>query len=150
MGDDESYVVRRQTSEDNEDTLQREQEREQQRDSIPRPASAESMQSVESSGSEEKFQRLLGEVVGDDGSSMLDDLEQQPWDDGVVSDARAWQGRKDVFVQVGGMKIRRRTYGILAAVFNGLYGGSVLAPMKFAGNSASGISFVISFGVGVL
>lgn len=77
MGDDESYVVRRQPSEDKEgllpvdetmiatspnlhraspscsshaspaaDPLQREQAREQQRESIPRPASAESMQSV--------------------------------------------------------------------------------------------------------
>ena len=65
-------------------------------------------------------------------------------------------------------KMHRKSYGILAALFNGCYGGgltltltlkltltliriegSVMAPLKFADGEASGISFVISFGVGV-
>lgn len=39
--------------------------------------------------------------------------------------------------------------GISAAVFNGLWGGSVLAPLSFKSNDISGIDYLLSFGIGV-
>jgi len=42
----------------------------------------------------------------------------------------------------------RRQIGIMAAIFNGLWGGSILAPMKFNTSDIQGISYLISFAVG--
>jgi hypothetical protein len=47
-----------------------------------------------------------------------------------------------------GMKFQRRTLGILAAMFGGIYGGSIMAPMKFAPDDAKGSHFLISFAIG--
>lgn len=43
---------------------------------------------------------------------------------------------------------RKRRFGLLAAVFNGVWGGSVMVPMQFAPKEASGAGFVVSFGIG--
>jgi len=131
----------------------------------------ESLESLVSSGnsstdSEDRFQRLLEDVLDTEGCSRSNTLEGKPLNaeagknqdvaagspskEKPVGDRLAWQGRGDVYVELCGFKLHRKTYGILAAVFNGLYGGSVMAPLKFAGSSASGISFVISFGIGVV
>jgi len=116
---------------------------------LPRPPSSKSVGSADSNDSDGKFAHLLDDAEAQ--SETLENLqdlldeERQP-----VGERVAWQGRSDVYTEVCGMRIRRRTYGILAAVFNGCYGGSVMAPLKFAGGAAAGISFVISFGVGVL
>jgi len=47
-----------------------------------------------------------------------------------------------------GIKVQKRTLGILSAVFTGIYGGSIMAPMKFAPPDAKGTHFLISFGIG--
>ncbi|KAL3936983.1 MAG: hypothetical protein SGBAC_007818 [Bacillariaceae sp.] len=47
-----------------------------------------------------------------------------------------------------GMKVQKRTLGILSAMFCGIYGGSIMAPMKFAPPDAKGTHFLISFGIG--
>ncbi|CAJ1936357.1 unnamed protein product [Cylindrotheca closterium] len=47
-----------------------------------------------------------------------------------------------------GMKVQKRTLGILAAMFCGIYGGSIMAPMKFAPPDAKGTHFLISFAIG--
>lgn len=48
-----------------------------------------------------------------------------------------------------GRFISRRKLGLAAAFFNGVWGGSVLVPMHFAGDTTtSGLGYVISFAVG--
>lgn len=43
---------------------------------------------------------------------------------------------------------QRRDLGVLAAIFNGVYGGSIMVPMKWAPSNASGAAYVISFAFG--
>ena len=47
-------------------------------------------------------------------------------------------------------KFSRRTLGLLAAVFNGFWGGSVFVPMHYAPPTARGIGYVISFAIGAV
>ena len=42
----------------------------------------------------------------------------------------------------------RRYKGLLAAVFNGFWGGSIMVPMHYAPKSTQGLGYVISFAVG--
>ena len=59
---------------------------------------------------------------------------------GVVQDA-PW-------VIVCGRKMSRRHVGMLSAMFTGCYGGSIMAPMKYAPANAKGTHFLISFAIG--
>ena len=45
-------------------------------------------------------------------------------------------------------KFSKRNMGLLSAVFNGLWGGSIMVPMHYAPEEAHGIGYVISFGIG--
>jgi hypothetical protein len=47
-----------------------------------------------------------------------------------------------------GMKWQRRTLGIVSAMFTGIYGGSIMAPMKWAPPDAKGLGYLISFSIG--
>jgi len=47
-----------------------------------------------------------------------------------------------------GMVWSRRTLGILSAMFSGIYGGSLMVPMKWVPTNAKGSHYVISFAVG--
>ena len=47
-----------------------------------------------------------------------------------------------------GMKWERRTLGILSAMFTGIYGGSIMAPMKWAPDDTKGMGYLISFSIG--
>jgi hypothetical protein len=47
-----------------------------------------------------------------------------------------------------GVKWSRRTLGILSAMFSGIYGGSLLVPMKWAPDNAKGAGYLISFAIG--
>jgi hypothetical protein len=58
------------------------------------------------------------------------------------------QRRPDEMVVVCGMEWRRRTLGILSAIFSGSYGGSIMVPMKWAPDDAKGLGYLISFAVG--
>lgn len=42
----------------------------------------------------------------------------------------------------------KRQKGILAAMFCGIYGGSIMAPMRFAPEDAKGAAYLVSFGIG--
>ena len=44
--------------------------------------------------------------------------------------------------------ISKRTMGLLAAVFNGVWGGSIMVPMHYAPKEAHGMGYVISFAIG--
>lgn len=46
--------------------------------------------------------------------------------------------------------VQRRHLGILGAVFDGAYGGSILVPMHFASPEMRGLSYVGSFAIGCL
>ena len=54
------------------------------------------------------------------------------------------------YVTICGVKWKRRTLGILSAMFTGTYGGSIMAPMKFAPPEAEGLEFLISFAIGAV
>ncbi len=47
-----------------------------------------------------------------------------------------------------GTKWSRRALGIVSAMFAGIYGGSVMVPMKWAPADARGMSYLISFAIG--
>ena len=50
-----------------------------------------------------------------------------------------------------GIRVTKRQYGIFLAAFGcGIYGGSIMAPMKFAPPEAKGTGYLLSFGVGAL
>lgn len=51
-------------------------------------------------------------------------------------------------IQENPVSIKRRRIGIAAAVFNGVWGGSVMVPMQFAPKEASGTGYVVSFAIG--
>jgi hypothetical protein len=44
--------------------------------------------------------------------------------------------------------VSKRTMGLLAAIFNGVWGGSIMVPMHYAPERAHGIGYVISFAIG--
>jgi hypothetical protein len=93
----------------------------------------------------------------DDEADMFDDeapaeeaAESDESDDDlvVVDVLTAHVSLSDTHTICCGMKFRRRTLGILAAMFSGIYGGSIMAPMKFAPPDAKGSHFLISFAIG--
>ncbi len=47
-------------------------------------------------------------------------------------------------------KILKRRLGLLAAVFNGVWGGSIMVPMHYAPEEAGGTGYVVSFAIGAL
>lgn len=74
-------------------------------------------------------------------------------DDACLTETLA-QGSDDVVVAhkphriLFGVKWSPRTLGILSAMFSGIYGGSVMVPMKWAPDNARGSCFLISFAIG--
>ena len=49
---------------------------------------------------------------------------------------------------VFGVKVRRRTLGICAAAFCGIWGGSIMVPMQYSPADAKGTHYLISFSIG--
>ena len=79
--------------------------------------------------------------------------------DGLVDDRNIDSGNQSDFrgkLLVMPPRHRNRMLGFAAAAFNGLWGGSVMVPLKIASTQSSGddtpvggVDFVVSFGVGV-
>lgn len=65
-------------------------------------------------------------------------------DDGFAQQAQ----QQEQHVVLCGVKVTKRQSGILSATFCGLYGGSIMVPMKFAPPDANGVGFLISFSIG--
>mmetsp|Transcript_29532 Transcript_29532/g.41337 ORF Transcript_29532/g.41337 Transcript_29532/m.41337 type:complete len:245 (+) Transcript_29532:3-737(+) len=63
--------------------------------------------------------------------------------DGVV---RSGPHSEDVLIC--GYKVSKRKVGIAAAMYNGIWGGSIMVPMKYAGDETKGVGYVISFAIG--
>ena len=51
-------------------------------------------------------------------------------------------------IHIFGMPFTRRQLGIAGALFNGIYGGSILVPMHWCHDTKSGTGYLISFGIG--
>jgi glucose uptake protein GlcU len=49
---------------------------------------------------------------------------------------------------IWGRKVPRRTLGISAAIFCGIWGGSIMVPMHFSPRKDTGVGYTISFGIG--
>ena len=47
-----------------------------------------------------------------------------------------------------GFRLSRRHLGLACAVFNGLWGGSIMVPMHYSSRNTSGLGYVISFAIG--
>mmetsp|Transcript_12119 Transcript_12119/g.17768 ORF Transcript_12119/g.17768 Transcript_12119/m.17768 type:complete len:337 (-) Transcript_12119:183-1193(-) len=75
-----------------------------------------------------------------------DDEEKEEVNDGE-NNSNNCSSNNDA-VSVFGCKLKRRTLGIMAAVFNGTWGGSIMVPMHFSNTTTSGLGYVISFAIG--
>mmetsp|Transcript_681 Transcript_681/g.1034 ORF Transcript_681/g.1034 Transcript_681/m.1034 type:complete len:386 (+) Transcript_681:66-1223(+) len=51
-------------------------------------------------------------------------------------------------INVFGKRVTRRQMGLACAVFNGVWGGSIMVPMHFSSSKTGGLGFAISFGIG--
>jgi glucose uptake protein GlcU len=102
----------------------------------------------------------LGEV--DDELKMTERTEQSGYSDNLSDDgnsvveadasvSRVEGGMSDPsteHVVVCGIKLTKRQTGMLAAAFCGIWGGSILAPMKFCKSDTKGTHYLISFAIG--
>ena len=81
-------------------------------------------------------------------------VDEEAIDDGnsetaTINDGESSSFNPETHQMFLGMKWKRRTLGILAAmIFTGIYGGSIMAPMKWAPEDAKGLGYLISFGIG--
>lgn len=123
------------------------------------------IQSVPSTGEEEEGEEegFRDEITDNEETPPATDDEENPRDDSpnnreeedetavvvemLPSDIAQVRSDSSHVVCCGG-KWSRRTLGILAAMFTGIYGGSILVPMKWAPDDAKGTEFLISFGIG--
>lgn len=64
---------------------------------------------------------------------------------GVASD---FSGASHVLCCFGRLSFQRRTLGILSALFSGIYGGSIMAPLKYAPTDCKGLGYLVSFAIG--
>jgi len=53
-----------------------------------------------------------------------------------------------VMVDVWGYQVRKRTLGMWSAAFCGIWGGSIMAPMKFCKSDTKGTHYLMSFSIG--
>lgn len=53
-----------------------------------------------------------------------------------------------VMVDIWGYSVQKRQLGMLSAAFCGIWGGSIMAPMKFAQTDTKGTHYLMSFSIG--
>lgn len=80
--------------------------------------------------------------------SSLDGSSAEEFQDEVQTRHQTDSSNHDTDVVICGHKFQRRTLGILAAVFNGTWGGSIMVPMHWSRGGTGGIGYVISFAIG--
>jgi len=93
-------------------------------------------QQEQTTAAKNKFKNL-GYARCDSDADETDDGNLFPPEDDSVSSG----------VETSSIKSRRRM-GLAAAVFNGVWGGSVMVPMHYAPDNVGGVGFVISFAIG--
>jgi len=69
-------------------------------------------------------------------------------EDSISESEEEYQEKKSSDVKFCGSYFSRRHLGIACACFHGLWGGSIMVPMHYAGSQTKGLSYVISFGIG--
>ena len=106
--------------------------------------------------------RGVGELVADEGgespssgSSGSIEIGQEAItvdesSNGVSLDGfdRTAEPQRNAYVQFLGCAWTRRNLGLAGACFNGIWGGSIMAPMHFASENTSGLGYAISFAIG--
>lgn len=107
--------------------------------------------------------QCLRSVTSDDGEEGQDQLLEMPsveqhdeeeavaGDEVVIVDSTPGvyiDELSDSHIVCFGSKWSRRTLGILSATFSGVYGGSIMVPMKWAPDDAKGMGYLISFAIG--
>jgi glucose uptake protein GlcU len=93
------------------------------------------------------------ETFQDEPGGGANDGANSPTQQGVTENSTGPEVSQDVTRETShiwfcGVRYQRRFLGIMAAMFNGCYGGSIMVPMKFAPPHAGGASYVISFAIG--
>lgn len=89
------------------------------------------------------FARNAGDIM----DGFIDEEDESTVRDSAIDDCGhdLLEEDEDVF----GVKISKRKLGILlAALVTGVWGGSILVPMKWCNSEIEGAGFVISFGIG--
>ena len=85
-------------------------------------------------------------------SNISNDISMDPTTEGEIDvideTSLPPQRGPDEIIVICGMECRRRTLGILSAMFSGSYGGSIMVPMKWAPDDAKGLGYLISFAIG--
>ena len=85
---------------------------------------------------------------GDDVVLVNDDTHATTLSQSAPSSAAPPPSQQDPYMVFCGMKWQRRTLGIMSAMFTGLWGGSIMVPMKWAPSDAEGLGYLISFSIG--
>lgn len=67
---------------------------------------------------------------------------------GSLSDDDMVDTSSDIIYIFNGIPLTKRHRGMLAAVFCGVWGGSVMAPMKWCKSDTQGVSYLLSFSIG--
>lgn len=86
----------------------------------------------------------------DDNNSNEDDetQENRRLSGSEIEEHQHNEQSNDIVFTCWGVKINRRTSGILAAMFCGTWGGSILVPMKWSPSDDKGVHYLISFAIG--
>jgi hypothetical protein len=80
-----------------------------------------------------------------------DDEDLHPEEEGSARHAHSEAGstmQSSHLVSCGGVVMTKRRLGMLSAVFCGIWGGSILAPMKWCKSDVKGVGYLISFAIG--
>jgi glucose uptake protein GlcU len=97
----------------------------------------------------DSMHKLTGRTVQSD-SAKVDNYQSKIPTREVNEDERSDNKGKLRFPYevVWGRKISKRHLGMLGAAFNGIWGGSIMAPMKLSKSDTKGVAFLISFAIG--
>lgn len=87
--------------------------------------------------------KLVDDIIADDESSQRTMSSGNPLELSTRKDSE----RRDT-VNLWGYKICRRRLGLAGAVFNGVWGGSIMVPMHYSKRNTGGLGYVISFAIG--
>jgi len=91
----------------------------------------------------------MGYYAAPSSSSFEEEMENELLDEPLLR-IEDGGGENELRNSLGSSTTKRRYMGLIGAVIDGAYGGSVLVPMHFAGPEAKGFGFVGSFATGCL
>jgi glucose uptake protein GlcU len=92
--------------------------------------------------------------VNDESDHFVDDDDDHHQDDASMSPSSSSSSHQAphtirmVHTSCCGIQLTERQCGMLAAVFCGTWGGSIMAPMKWCTSDTKGVAYLISFAIG--